>query len=390
MIARAIIVAVLAALVMVQVVRNALVSAMAWRAPDEAARAWAGHPSVEVAQAMEQIARAARDRRPVPPSAFSLMEQAAAKEPLAPEPFLVRGVRAELAGDAGTAERAFAAAQWRDPRSLPAAYFLADRFLRAADVIRGLPQVAALARLSPGGSVAVAPYLAAYAQNPASWPALRSLFRAHPDLSGAALTALATKASSAQAVLALADPAQKPLDAPWLGPLLNSLVIAGDYGKAQAIWARAAGVKAGADLYDAGFADKSSPPPFNWTLTSSAAGLAERQTGGRLHVVFYGQQDGILATQLVLLPRGDYRISMQLMGEASRARSLNWSIWCDKASQAIASVTLDTAAAHGWRFRVPPRCPAQWLKLSGASGDLPQQADATILALKLEKVGSGA
>jgi hypothetical protein len=390
MIARPIVAAVVAMLLTVQVIRTAFVNAAAARAPEQAARLWPGHPSVEISRAMAQIAQAAREKRQVPASAFSLMASAAVKDPLAPQPFLVRGVQAELAGDGATAERAFHAAQWRDPRSLPAAYFLADRYLRKGDVAHGLPQVAALARLSPGGSSTVAPYLAAYARSPANWPALRSLFQQHPDLSGPALTVLATNPSSAAAVLALADPKQKPLNSPWLGPLLNSLVTAGDYANAHAIWARAAGVRAGSYLYDASFADKASPPPFNWSLTSSAVGLAERQPGGRLHVVFYGQQDGILATQLLLLPPGTYRLSMQLTGDVAHARSLNWSVWCDKAAEALGSVTLDAAAQKGWQFSVPGGCRAQWVKLSGVSGDLPQQVDATVSALKLERVGDGA
>jgi hypothetical protein len=36
---------------------------------------------------------------------------------------------------------------------------------------------------------------------------------------------------------------------------------------------------------------------------------------------------------------------------------------------------------------VPANCPAQWLKLSGMSGDISQQADVTIAGLKLEKAG---
>jgi hypothetical protein len=118
-------------------------------------------------------------------------------------------------------------------------------------------------------------------------------------------------------------------------------------------------------------------------------GLAERQPGGRLHVLFYGQEDGILASQLLLLKPGPYRLSLQLLGDPVRAKALNWSIWCDKASGPIASVTLD-GAARGWRFAVPQGCTAQWLKLSGSSGDISQQVDTTIAALKLEREGAGA
>jgi hypothetical protein len=105
-----------------------------------------------------------------------------------------------------------------------------------------------------------------------------------------------------------------------------------------------------------------------------------------LHVLFYGQEDGILATQLLLLEPGPYRLTMQLIGDPERARSLNWSVWCDKAPAPIASVTLETAAAQGWRFNVPGGCPAQWIRLSGASGDISQQVDETIGALKLERI----
>jgi len=390
MIGRAIVVALAAGLLMVQVIRNAVVASAAAGTAGRGSQVWSGNPAVEVSQAMAAITQAARQHRDVPGSAFAAMRRASVQEPLATEPFLVRGVQAELAGDDQTALRAFQAAQWRDPRSLAAAYFLADRYLRDGDIGRGLPQVAALARLAPGGTSTVAPYLAAYAQSPVNWPALRTLFRAHPELAGPALTALATKASSAPAVLALAGPQQKAGNAPWLGPLLNSLIAAGDYAKAQAIWARATGVRAGPNVYDSSFSDKTAPPPFNWTLTSSAVGLAERQAGGRLHLVFYGQEDGILATQLVLLPPGHYRLSMQLMGDTAHARALNWSIWCDKAAGPIASVTVDRAAAAGWQFTVPQGCAAQWLRLSGASADIPQQVDVTIAALKLERAGAGA
>jgi hypothetical protein len=143
-------------------------------------------------------------------------------------------------------------------------------------------------------------------------------------------------------------------------------------------------------VYDAGFTDKMAPPPFNWALTSSTVGVAERQSGRRLHVVFYGQEDGILATELLLLRPGRYRLSMQLLGDPARARALAWSVWCDKTDAPIASVTVDAAAANGWSFQVPASCPAQWLKLSGSSSDVSQQSDVSMTAFKLERVPAGA
>jgi hypothetical protein len=389
---RRILAVLVALLVGVEIVRSAVVLQFAATAPATAVQVWAGHPAAELSLAMTQIAQAARDRRAVPGSVFAMMTDAATKEPLAPEPFLVRGVQAQLAGDSASAQRAFEAAQWRDPRSLPAAYFLADRYFRLGEIPRGLRETAALARLSPNGAVTIGPYLAAYASNSANWPALRTLFRANPNLADPALVALASNIATVPAVLALADPREKADQAHWLAPLLNTLTGSGQYVRARAIWARMTGARIDPAqlLHDSSFRDNTSPPPFNWMLTSSTVGLAERQPGGRLHVVFYGQEDGFLASQLLLLQPGPYRLSMRLLGDPARARSLSWSIWCDKAAEPVASVTLDIAAARAWRFQVPAGCAAQWLKLSGTSTDVSQQSDLTIGALKLERAGPGA
>lgn len=390
MIVRAIVTIAATALVATQVVRNAAVSMLGDRRPEAAAQFWKSHPAVEISSAMTQIALAARGRRPVPAEVFATMSDAATREPIAPEPYLVRGVQAELAGDGERAQQAFEAAQWRDPRSLPAAYFLADHYFRTGDVGHGLDEIAALARLSPNGNVTVAPYLAAYGRNPANWPALKKMFRANPDLAESALLVMASGPETVPAVFALADPREKPEDAHWLPALINTLVAEGQYAKARQVWAATANKQSGQLIYDASFTDKRALPPFNWALTSSAIGLAERQSGGRLHVVFYGQDDGILASELLVLPPGEYRLSMQLLGDAHRARLLNWSLWCDKGDAPVASVTFEAAAAHGWQFTVPSGCAAQWLRLSGASGELPQQVDAIVGGLKLERLSKGA
>lgn len=388
---RAAIAAIAALLIALQVVRNAAVHALADTKPVEAARAWSGHPASEIGVAMTDIAIATRARRPIPSSAFAEITDAARKDPLAPEPFLVRGVQAGLAGDAVTAQRAFEAAQWRDPRSMPAAYFLADRYFRSGDVKHGLQEVAALARLSPEGGAAAVPYVAQYAISPVNWPALRELFAANPGLAQRVLIALASNAQTVPAALALAGP-DTAANQQWMLILVNTLVTAGDYPRAYDAWVRLASGRArqGELVHDLSFDDTIAPPPFNWQLTSSTVGLAERQKGGRLHVLYYGNEDGSLATQLLLLQAGQYRLSLRLFGDPARAHALTWSIWCDKAPQPISSITLDLAATRGWQFAVPAGCSAQWLKLSGTSTDMGQQVDVSIGGLRVAKATTGA
>ena len=387
MIVRRLGVAVIALLLAVQVVRNAAVQALATDQPTAAARIWRGHPSVETSLALAEIGRAARERTAIDPRNFALVNDAARKAPLATEPFLVRGVQAQTAGDLASASQAFLAAQWRDPRSLPAAYFLADYDFRTGHVLEGLEETTLLARLSPGGADAVAPYVASFAQNPSNWAKMRALFRSQQGLQDEVLAVLAHDVRNADAVLALADAAHRRPDSPWLPTLLQSLVASGDYGRARQIWSSIGGGHAGQLVYDPSFSSPQAPPPFNWALTSSTVGLAERQPGNRLHAIFYGNEDGVLARELVLLNPGAYRLQMQVVGAPVHAEALRWSVRCDGVQDPIASIGVDQAAMHGWTFQVPANCPAQWLELSGRSGDIAQQSDVTITGFNVTPAG---
>lgn len=376
----------------VQVVRNGVVNALADTNPPRAARAWRGHPEAELGVAMTDIATAARQGRRVAGAVFAVVDDAATKAPLAPEPYLVRGVQAQLTGNTQLAGRAFQAAEWRDPRSLPARYFLADHYLRTGDVRRGLTEFAALARLAPGGIGSATPYVASYARDPGRWPQIRSLFRSDPDLAETTLEALAHDGANTAAILALADPAHRNARSPWLPVLLEALVGRGDYPRARSIWADVAGVPQSARqlLFDAGFADPGPPAPFNWTLTSSTVGLAERQAGGRLHVIYYAQEEGVLASQLLVLDPGLFTLAMRVAGGGDRLGSLRWTLTCANAQAPFAEVHLDAIARRPWTFDVPAGCGAQRLDLTGSSSDIPQQVDVTLTNLSLGRVKAGA
>lgn len=388
-IVRRLIVILVALVLAVQVVRNAAVDALSPLRPEKAARLWATHPSVEISLGLAQIGRSARARKAIDPRIFAMIDDAAAKAPLSSEPYLVRGVQENMAGDRQAASRAFVAAQWRDPRSLPAAYFLADYYFRSGHVLQGLEETTLLARLSPGGAMAVAPFVAAYARNPSNWPQMRALFRSQEGFEDQVLTVLARNPDNADAVLALADPAHRKAASPWLPTLLQSLVSSGNYARARSIWSSVGGGNADGQLiYDSSFSNPAAPPPFNWSLASSTIGLAERQPGKRLHVIFYGNDDGVLASELLVLPQGAYRMQMQIVGAPVHPETLHWSIRCDKAQDPIATIGVSEAASRGWEFQVPANCPAQWLELSGRSGDISQQSEVVLTGLSLSRVGT--
>lgn len=392
MIARGIAALIAALLVGSLVVRNAAVQAWYQDQPRRAVAAWSGDPAAELSLGMIEIAESTRDRKPIPGEVFARIDAAARRAPLAPEPFLVHGVQASMRGDQQAAARDYAAAQRRNPRSLPAAYFLADHYFRAGDAPQGLAQIGLLARIAPQSGASMAPYLALYAKDRRNWPELRLLFKSNPMLGDRALQMLAEDPANVQIILGLANERQRSAAATWVQPLLTRMVDAGDYAGARVIWASMSKAHLSPQtlLFDPNFTQVGPPPPFNWDLASSTTGLAERRPGGLLHLMFYGQEDGLLARQLLVLAPGSYRLSMRLQPGATHPEALNWTMRCARGNQELARVALDQASAHGVNFQVPGNCGAQWLELNGSAPDLPQQSDVSISALSLTHGGAGA
>ena len=385
---RAILVGLVALFAAGAVVRNALVAQFAETNPKLASRIWPGHPASELWLGLTEIGLASRERKPIAEATITKIQDSARKAPLSAEPFLVRGVEAQVAGNEALASDAFRAAKLRDGRSIPARYFLADHYFRAGDADHALTEIAFLARGLPNGVDKLAPYVGVYAKDRRNWPRLRRLFAADPRLADAALAALATDARNTLTVLSLADPSLMSPQTTWAPRLIQSLVAAGDYSRARMVWSQVARVSsAGAPLiYDPAFRDGNAPAPFNWTLTSSTVGFAERRKGGGLHVLYYGQEDGPLASQLLILQPGSYRLAMQVSGDPARLRSLAWAVTCANSNASVARIILDpAAAAKGWTITIPAGCPAQKLELIGISSDLPVQTDATISGLRLDR-----
>ena len=173
----------------------------------------------------------------------------------------------------------------------------------------------------------------------------------------------------------------------WLPILVGSLGEAGQYAKARDIWSAVAHapLAPGSLIFDPRFTDGEAPPPFNWMLASSTVGLAERLPGRGLHLIYYGQEDGVLASQLLVLPPGRYRLGTDAPSVPDSAGSLQWRLVCARDNEVIAAVALDDAIRRGWRFAAPSSCPAQRLELAGSASDVARQTDVTIRSVRLER-----
>lgn len=393
---RAALVALLAVAAAILVIRSAFVASYAESDPLRAPSAWPDHPAVVFRVGLARIGEAAATGRPVARESIDQLLSAARASPLAPEPFLVRGVQVRLAGDEAAAGRAFAEAKRRDPRSIPARFFLADHHLRSGAVERGLEEVAVLARLVPGSAARLAPVLAGYAQTPGAAQQVKAMLRSHPELESAMLVLLATDTRNAELIQYLAsDRRESDGTRPgWQTRLVEALVADGQYAKAYAFWARLMGVPASPTarplLFDRRFQWPAAMPPFGWTLVSSGAGLVEPDKAG-LHVIYYGRENVALAGQTLLLSPGSYNLAMAVGNGGKAASSLAWTLTCLPAKEIVFTLDLATAAAmpgRGYRVDIPAaNCAAQRFELRGRAPDFPQTVDLSLSGLNLLRDG---
>ncbi len=386
---RTIIVAVLALLSAALVLRMAFVEAYATHNPARAAAVWPGHPSVIFATGLEEVGKRSVARQPVDKAVVERLVATAVKNPLAPEPFLVRGVEAQLAGNEALAGRTFIEARKRDPRAVAARYFLAEHYLRTGQTRQGLAEISALTRLVPQSLDSIAPYLAAYARSEGAAPQVKALLRRNPQLEPVLLNALAADARDAGLALSLWSGRGGEVAKGWQQRILNSLVEVGRFDEAHAAWLRFTSAPVGrGQLIDTNFQSEA-PPPFGWTLTTGAAGVADPEEGEKLRILYYGREDLVLASQLMLLKPGPYRLSMQVSGASPAANSLAWIIRCLPSSGEIANVGLDGVGKGGvltTAFSVPASgCAAQSLELAGSSPEITRQVELTIAGLRLEQ-----
>jgi hypothetical protein len=335
---------------------------------------------------MADIGARARRGQSLTPAILRQVDEIARRAPLAPEPFLIKGALAQVEQRQEIAEQLFAAARTRDPRSVAARYFLADRYLRDGRIPQALAEIAVLSRLFPQGRAGFGPALAAFAQTPGAVPPLRDFFHSSPEIEPLVLTTLADDARNADLILALwgRQPNRTdPETAAWQAKLVNKLIEQGQFARAYSTWRLMAGVNDGrGTVFNPGFAKLTAPPPFNWKFTA-VDGMAESAPGERLQVIYFGRNDAVLAEQILLLAPGRYRLSMDISDAPGEGGEIAWTLSCLPQGEGILRLPIERKGPLAASFSVSPGCSAQRLQLTGLPGDFAQSQDFTISKFRL-------
>lgn len=378
-------------------VQTAAVEAFGRRNPEAAARFAPGDPRVPMTLAMRQFRRQGGAIEPATARAATL---ALADAPLAEEPFLIAGLSAMIAERPADAEPMLAEARRRNPRSRVARLLLLDRYLRTGQVEPAVAEIAALGRLIPEANRVLVPELAKLASSPDAADAVAEILRGDPPTRALVLQHLAGNGGAPDAVLRLATKSGRIVPGftePWQQQLLQGFVDRGDFAGARALWSRLAGVDEQAirgGVYDPRFQRLPGPPPFNWSFTSGGAGAAEPTRAPALQVEYYGRADAELASQLLTLSPGRYRIAYRASGSTpGQTSSVSWRLSCHPSGAEAASLPIAklsyTPAVRTANFTVPATgCPTQWLRLVGTPSEFPAANSLTISDLQVGKVGA--
>jgi len=394
----ALLAALTASLLVWQIVRTSAVDALIGRNPYAAALVAPNDPAVKIALARTEFALQGGR---VSPSSQAAAEAALGGAPLASDPFLLAGVAAIAAGDRSKGERLLTEARRRNPRSRTAHLLLLDAYLRDDRVEDAAAGIATLTRLLPQAGTVLVPELGRMVRDPRTGAGLIDILGRDPAMQQAVLAHLATQGADPALILkiAAAGPRRAPSAqaAAWQRPLLDRLVEKGDVVRAYGLWRGFTGLGGAADekaVYDGRFQGLPGEPPFNWQLAAGSAGVAERTKRSELQVEYYGRDRADLASQLLILRPGRYRMRFGANGDApGEGSKLAWTLACRTGSAPLFTmpVTNINSASRvlAREFTVPASgCGAQWLRLTGAPDEFPTAQSVTISDVRIEP-GSG-
>jgi len=299
-------------------------------------------------------------------------------------PLSLLALTAERRGEDGRAAALMRLAERRSLRQPVVEAWLFDRAVAAGDIAGALGRADVLLRTSaPDLRERVRTTLIGVASDAKAAPLLVRQLAGDPPWRAQFLAAFFADPASLQAapvLIAAMAATDRPLTDSERNAYLTALVARGLFDTAYGAWVDSF---AGGDvpyLYNGGFEAPASGSPFDWTLAD--ARIAEvaitasppPATGNALRVEFADRRVAAsLASELLVLPPGDYRLSAKAKAERLvNDRGLWWRVSCADGDRAVLAETDRIVGTLDWRplearFTIPESCHAEWLRLELAA-----------------------
>lgn len=341
---------------------------------------------------------AAMSAKKVGPSATSsdrtegdrLARLALRRDPTAVAAVATLGLNAQLRGDTEIARRYFDYSNRLSRRDLGTRLWLIEDAVEREDIAAALRHYDIALRTSRSAPTLLYPVLASAVSDNIIRDELVRTLASKPAWTESFLTFVAGESTT----LAAASLFQKLRAVRVAVPdaararVVNRLVDEKNY---PAAWTYYASTRANADRRrsrDASFAaDLTDPTPFDWVPMGGNSGISTAIQGGSQDGIFDfsapSSVGGPLIQQLQLLPAGEYVIEGQTFElDQSENSQPYWSLVCVDDVE-LGRFALPNSSENGGKFRsvlrVPPSCPAQYLRLvarpSNAVGGLKGQID---------------
>ncbi len=336
-------------------------------------------------------ARHALDKGAAPtrPPVRALVDSALTRDATLPGAIELRALDIEARGDKARAARLFALSSAISRRSLPTQLWLIQHAVDRGDVAGALTHFDIALRTSTAAPDLLFPVLMRASADPSIQAPLAQLLDRPSDWRIAFLHYAIEQGGAAGMsgiVLRMRDRGaivRGQIDQ----TLIGQLVAERHYALALRVQQRFGAVRPGL-VRDPSFADPRATFPFGWELADKGEAGAARSHVDRRTILAWNSLPGgfgQVATQLLMLPPGHYRLSTRTTTASTDAEAAPyWSLTCgEEGGPQIA--LLDQPNRDGvWGiadFTVPDGCAAQWLALTLRQSDMPNQAGAIAFIL---------
>ncbi len=362
----------LALMIAALVVRHGLATSLADDKPALALRIDGGD-----ARALVEAARTAIDSgsQPQDESVARLTHRALSRDLTQPIAIEFRALQAVAAGDAARAHRLFALSSAISRRSLPTRMWLIEEAVGRNDVVGALDHFDIALRTSKAAPATLFPILASATTDPVLASAIARLLDRKPvwapDFLYFTITDAKIADGAAAVMLRMRERAairRRGIDQ----TLIGQLVADGRFATARRVYSSFDPGHAKPGLIaDPRFTDASARFPFGWSLADRDDIAAQRGNVDGRTILSYQAVSGATgnaASQLLMLPAGNYRLSVATAEPATDPGAPPvWTMTCAQKGGMQIAVLVQPAksgSTSAGDFAVPADCPAQWIALN--------------------------